>query len=60
MQKDIPRIRTIPQAAHELDIPIYALRNWVKSGAVPAVFAGRKAFVNLDILIRFLEGGVAK
>lgn len=56
MQKDIPRMRTIPQAAKELDIPVFALRNWVKSGAVPCVYAGRKAFINLDLLIRFLEG----
>lgn len=57
--RPLPRMRTIKAAAHELDIPEYALRRWVKSGAVPAVYAGKKALVNLDKLIDFLESGEA-
>lgn len=55
--RPLPRMRTIKAAAQELDIPEYALRRWVKSGAVPAVNTGRKFLVNLDKLIDFLESG---
>ena len=51
-------MRGIKQAAHELQIPEYALRRWVKAGDVPAVWCGRKALVNLDTLIDYLKGGV--
>lgn len=54
---EIPKMRTIPQAAQDLNIPVYALRRWVKDGSVPCVYAGRKAFVNLDTLISFLNRG---
>lgn len=53
----LPRMRTIRQAAQELNIPEFALRNWVKSGEVPAIYAGKKALVNLDRVICFLNGG---
>lgn len=56
LSKPLPRMRTIRRAAHELNVPEYALRRWVKSGDVPAVHAGRKALVNLDNVIRFLGG----
>ena len=56
-QKPLPRMRGIKQAAHELQIPEYALRRWVKRGLVPAVYTGRKALVNLDIVADFLRGG---
>lgn len=50
-------MRTIKETAAELNIPVYALRQWVKSGAVPAVYAGKKALLNLDRVIEFLERG---
>lgn len=56
-QKPLPRMRGIKQAAHELQIPEYALRRWVKAGDVPAVWCGRKALINLDTLIEYLRGG---
>lgn len=52
----LPRMRTLPQAAQELGVPLFALRNWVKGGQLPAVYAGRKAFIDLDNLISFLRG----
>lgn len=58
-QRPLPRMRTIKAAAQELTIPEYALRRWVKAGAVPAVHAGRKALVNLDKLIEYLNTGEA-
>ena len=50
-------MRTIKEAAAEAGVPVYALRCWVKSGEVPAVYAGKKALINLDHLIDFLNGG---
>lgn len=55
--RPVPRMRTIKETAAELNIPVYALRQWVKSGAVPAVYAGKKALLNLDRVIEFLERG---
>ena len=49
-------MRTIKEAAAEAGVPVYALRRWVKSGEVPAVYAGKKALINLDHLIDFLNG----
>ena len=55
--RPVPRMRTIKETAAELNIPVYALRQWVKSGAVPAVYAGKKALLNLDRVIEYLERG---
>lgn len=55
--RPVPRMRTIKECAEELNIPVYALRTWVKQGAVPAVYCGKKALLNLDRVIEFLEGG---
>lgn len=53
----IPRMRTIRCAAAELQIPEHALRIWIKDGLIPAVYAGNKALINLDLLIAFLQNG---
>ncbi|MBQ9541945.1 helix-turn-helix domain-containing protein [Ruminococcus sp.] len=54
--RPVPKMRTIKEAAAEAGVPVYALRRWVKSGEVPAVYAGKKALINLDHLIDFLNG----
>lgn len=56
--KTLPKMRTITEASRETGISQHALRAWVKSGQVPAVFAGNKALINLDRLLDFLNGGV--
>lgn len=53
----LPRMRTIRCAAAELQIPEHALRIWIKEGLIPAVYAGNKALINLDLLIAFLQNG---
>ena len=53
--RPVPRMRTIKETAAELNVPVYALRQWVKSGAIPAVYCGKKALLNLDLVIKFLE-----
>ena len=60
--KKLPRMRTLPQLHKELNemgIPISmnALRVWVKQGKIPAVYCGKKAIVNMDAVIDFLERG---
>lgn len=54
----LPKMRTIAEASRETGISQHALRAWVKSGQVPAVYAGSKALINLDRLLDFLNGGV--
>ena len=53
----LPRMRTISEAAKETGIPQHALRRWVKSGQIPAVYSGNRALLNLDRLIDYLQGG---
>lgn len=53
----LPRMRTIKEASRETGISQHAIRQWVKSGQVPAVYAGSKALINLDRLLDFLNGG---
>ena len=55
--KTLPKMRTISEASRETGISQHALRAWVKSGQVPAVYAGAKALINLDRLVEFLNGG---
>lgn len=55
--RPIPRMRSIKECATELNIPVHALRQWVKSGEVPAIYAGKKALINLDKLIDYLNNG---
>lgn len=56
-------IRTINGALKELkredpDSPVseYALRLWIRTGALPAVRSGNKILVNMETLHRFLSG----
>lgn len=53
--RNVPRMRTIKETATELNIPVYALRQWVKAGDIPAVYAGKKALLNIDRVIDFLD-----
>lgn len=43
--------------AEGLPIPEVALRRWVKSGAVRAIYAGRKALIFWPNLVRFITSG---
>lgn len=65
----MPRMRLLKQAYAEIvaDDPdtaltMTALRRLVLSGAIPAVFSGRKRFINMDALLDYLDssGGTAK
>ena len=54
--KTLPRMRTVNETAKELNLPVYALRQWIKAGTIPAVYCGKKALLNLDKVICFLNG----
>ena len=58
-------IRTISGTLAELrredpETPVseYALRSWIKSGAVPAVKSGNRFLIDMETLRRFLAGEV--
>lgn len=51
-----PKMLTIRAAADEFGLPVFAVRNWVKQGKLPAVFAGRKALINAETLADYLRG----
>lgn len=53
----VPRMRTIRQAAKELNFPEYALRRLVRENKVPHINTGKKVLLNLDKLIDFLNTG---
>lgn len=58
---NIPRMRTIPEAAKQLradgiEIGEYRLREWCRERAFPSVRAGRKTLINYDRLLAFLAG----
>lgn len=52
---DIPRMMTIRQIAATGLLPENALRVMLKQGKLPAVFSGRKALINFDLLCEQLE-----
>ena len=56
-QRPLPRMRTIRQAAKELDIAEYFLRQLVKQNKIVYVCAGNKNLINLDSLIDYLNAG---
>lgn len=64
MEKRIPRMRTIAKIVSELrkldpdtEVSEYYIRQLVKTGAVPVVWAGTKALINLDDVLELLREG---
>ena len=61
----MPRMRTISEAAAELKeldpntaVTPYAIKQMVLSGEIPHIKAGKKRLINMDILERYLSGGL--
>ena len=40
-------------------ISVYALRQWVKSGRIPAVYSGTKAYIRYDSVLAAISGECA-
>ncbi|MBS7398063.1 MAG: DNA-binding protein [Ruminiclostridium sp.] len=53
---NVPRMRTIRQTAELLELPEYFVRQLVKENRIPYVLAGRKALINVDRMIDYLNG----
>lgn len=52
---DIPEMMTIRQIAKTGLLPENALRVMLKQGKLPAVYSGRKALINFDLLCEQLQ-----
>lgn len=52
---NIPRMMTINQIAKTGLLPENAIRVMLKSGVIPAVYSGKKAFINYDNLCAYLR-----
>lgn len=64
--KRIPRMRTAPKIVAELkaldpdtDVTEYYVRQLVKKGTVPVVWAGNKALINLNDVLNLLRMGAS-
>ena len=65
--KLIPRMRTAAKIVAELramdpgcEVTEYYIRQLIREGAVPVVWAGHKALVNLDDVIDLLQQGTQR
>ena len=52
---NIPKMMTIYQIAQTGLLPENALRVMVRNGEIPAVYSGKKAFINYENLVRRLQ-----
>lgn len=66
-EKPIPRMRTASKIVAEIkaldpgtEITEYCVRQMVKTGAVPVVWAGNKALINLNDVLALLQVGAAR
>ena len=57
---DVLTINEALKRAHAEGIPLpeTALRRWVKSGEIPAVYAGKKALIYWPNIVKFVCGGM--
>lgn len=65
--KPIPRMRTAAKIVAEIramdpesDISEHYVRQLIKSGALPVVWAGNKALVNLDDVLELMRHGTKR
>lgn len=54
-EKRIPKMLTINQTAQTGILPENVIRVMVKNGEIPAVYSGRKAYINFDNLCAYLN-----
>ena len=57
ISRPVPRMRTIKDGAAEAGIAVYFVRQLVKQNKISYVMAGKKALINLDSLLDYLERG---
>lgn len=66
-QRSIPRMRTAPKIVAEIkaqdpgsEVTEHYVRQLVKDGKVPVVWAGAKALINLDDVLELLRLGTSR
>ena len=66
IQKTIPRMRTVSEAAQEIKeldaqtaITPYHIRRLCLDGIIPTVRAGKKILLNLDLLLEYMANPAA-
>ena len=57
---NIPRMLLPKDIAKEFGIPIYRVRQWVKEDKIVYVMCGKKALINYDKFLDFLNGADVK
>lgn len=62
MTDNAPKMMTIKEIAKTGLLPEHALRQMSKQGKLPAIYVGKKCFVNHDLLVKQLNdlGGTTK
>lgn len=65
--RSVPRMRTAPKVVAEIraldpgsEVTEHYVRQLVKGGAVPVVWAGNKALINLDDVLELMRLGTAR
>ena len=51
----LPRMMTVRQVAATGILPESAIRNMLRENKIPAVYSGKKAFINFDLLCQQLS-----
>ena len=54
--KGIPTVKKLSEAASYFGLSDYTVRRWVNEGCLPCIRAGRKIYINLEIMAQFLQG----
>ena len=52
---NIPKMMTVRQVAATGLLPESAIRRLLRENKIPAVYSGKKAFINFDMLCKHLE-----
>jgi excisionase family DNA binding protein len=54
-EKKVPTMLTVREVARTGILPEHAIRLLLKDGKLPAIFVGKKAFINFEKLLELLE-----
>ncbi len=55
-EKRVPTMLTVRQTAKTGILPEHAIRLLLKDGQLPAIYVGKKAFINFEKLLELLDG----
>jgi len=55
--RNIPTMKGVAQTAHDAGVPVHFVRQLVKQNKISFVMAGKKALINWDGFLDYLERG---